>query len=325
MKRVIIHEPHKLEVFEDEVPQPASDEVLLDVKAVGICGSDLHTFEGQHPFVSYPVLPGHEVSGEIVAVGANVDAGLVGKKAVIEPSIPDGSRPKFEPGRYNIAGGLRVMGFQAPGAMAEQFAVALDRVHILPDDFSHDLGASVEPLAVAVHAVRLAGNVAGLDVAVIGAGTIGLLTAQVARAYGAASVTMADLDPARRDVAAGLGLTAVEALAEGSYDVVAECVGVEATIQASIYACRKGATLLVLGVFGSDASIPAGLIQDWELRILGSLMYVGDDYREAIRLLASGAVRTDTMITHRFALEAANEAFAKALQRRDVLKVLLTT
>ncbi len=325
MKRVIIHEPHKLEVFEAEVPQPAADEVLLDVKTIGICGSDLHTFEGQHPFVSYPVLPGHEVSGEIVAVGANVDAGLVGKKAVIEPSIPDGSRPKFEPGRYNIAGGLRVMGFQAPGAMAEQFAVALDRVHILPDDFSHDLGASVEPLAVSVHAIRLAGNVAGLDVAVIGAGTIGLLTAQVARAYGAASVTIADLDPARREVAAGLGLTAVEALAEVSYDVVAECVGVEASLRASIYACRKGATLLVLGVFGNDVNIPAGLIQDWELRILGSLMYVGDDYREAIRLLASGAVRTDTMITHRFALEAANEAFDKALQRGDVLKVLLTT
>jgi L-iditol 2-dehydrogenase len=325
MKRVIIHEPHKLEVFEDDAPQAAADEVLLQVKAIGICGSDLHTFEGQHPFVSYPVLPGHEVSGEIVAVGANVDAGLIGKKAVIEPSIPDGDRPRFEPGRYNIASGLRVMGFQAPGAMAEQFAVALDRIHVVPDDFSHDMGASVEPLAVAVHAVRLAGNVAGLDVAVIGAGTIGLLTAQVARAYGAASVTIADLDPARRAVAEGLGLTAVQTLPEGAFDVVAEAVGVEATLQAAIYACRKGATLLVLGVFGRDVSIPAGLIQDWELRILGSLMYVGDDYREAIRLLGTGDVRTDTMITHRFALGEAVEAFDKALQRGDVLKVMLTT
>ncbi len=103
MLRVIIHEPHNLKVFEDEHPQPAPGEVLLVVKAVGICGSDLHVFEGQQPFVSYPVLPGHEVSGEILAVGDGVDVALVGKKAVVKPSIPDGVRPRFGPGRYNIA------------------------------------------------------------------------------------------------------------------------------------------------------------------------------------------------------------------------------
>ncbi|MCI0348443.1 MAG: alcohol dehydrogenase catalytic domain-containing protein [Acidobacteriales bacterium] len=126
MKRVIIHAPHQLALIDDDTPQPQSGEVLLAVKAVGICGSDLHVFEGQHPFVSYPVLPGHEVSGEIIAVGAGVDAALIGQKGVIEPSLPQGALPRFEPGRYNIVGNLKVMGFQAPGAMSEYFALPLD-------------------------------------------------------------------------------------------------------------------------------------------------------------------------------------------------------
>lgn len=324
MLRVIIHEPHNLKVFEDEDPHPAPGEVLLAVKAVGICGSDLHVFEGHHPFVSYPVLPGHEVSGEILAVGDGVDAALVGKKAVVEPSIPDGVRPRFGSGRYNIASDLRVMGFQAPGAMAEFFALPQDRVHVLPDGFTHEQGASVEPLAVAVHAIRLAGNIAGLDVGVIGAGTIGLLTAQVARAYGAASVTIADLDPSRRAVAEAIGLNAVAALPERSFEVVAECVGVPATLKASIMACNKGATILVMGVFGNEVSIPVGLVQDWELRLLGSLMYVGDDYREAIRLLHNNLVSSEQIITHRFTISDAPKAFDKALERGSVLKVILS-
>lgn len=323
MKRVNIPEAHELEVVDVENPTAGAGEVLLAIKTIGICGSDLHVFEGQHPFVSYPVLPGHEVSGEIIAVGAGVDSGLIGKKAVIEPSIPDGERPRFEPGRYNIATELRVMGFQAPGAMSEYFAVPYDRIHLVPDDFTHEQGASVEPTAVAVHGVRLAGNVAGLDVAVIGAGTIGLLVAQVAKAYGAASVTIADLDADRRAIAEQIGLASVERLPEQSFDVVAECVGVAATLKAAIYASRKGATVLVLGVFGADVAIPAGLIQDWELRLLGSLMYVGDDYREAICLLHSGAVGTEHLITHRFPLADAIQAFDAALQRGKTLKVIL--
>lgn len=323
MKRITISEPHDLQVVDVEKPEANAGEVLLAIKAIGICGSDLHVFEGQHPFVSYPVLPGHEVSGEIIAVGEGVDSALIGRKAVIEPSLAAGALPRFEPGRYNIASGLRVMGFQAPGAMAEYFAAPLDRIHLLPEDLSHEHGAMVEPTAVAVHGVRLAGNIAGKDVAVIGAGMIGLLTAQVARAYGAASVTIADLSEQRREMAAAVGLQSIASLPEQSYDVVLECVGVEAALRSAIFACRKGATLIVMGVFGSDVSIPAGLIQDWELRILGSLMYVGDDYREAIRLLQRGDVTVDTLITDRFALADAPAAFARALERGEVLKVVL--
>ncbi len=323
MKRVIIRQPHQLDLIHVDKPETQHGEVLLKVKVVGICGSDLHVLEGHHPFVTYPVLPGHEVSGEIIAVGEGVDPALIGKKAVIEPSLPGAGRPRFEPGRYNIATELKVMGFQAPGAMAEYFAVPLRQLHLIPDDFSHELGASVEPTAVAVHGVRLAGSIAGLKVGVIGAGTIGLLVAQVCKTYGAESVTVAEFDEARQQIAAALGVNATKKLEENAYDVVFECVGLEATIRSAIFACTKGAAVIVMGVFGKDVSIPVGLIQDWELRLIGSLMYIGDDYREAIRLLAAEKVRVDTLITHRFPLEHANEAFDTALKRGAVLKVLL--
>lgn len=323
MKRVIIHQPHDLQLTDVENPEPRAGEVLLAIKAIGICGSDLHVLEGQHPFVSYPVLPGHEISGEVIAVGAGVDTGLIGKTAVIEPSLAAGTRPRFQPGRYNIASDLKVMGFQTPGAMSEFFAVPVDRLHIVPDDFSHELGAMVEPTAVAVHGVRLAGQIAGLRVGVIGAGTIGLLTAQVARAYNAASVTISDIDASRRAVAEEMDFATTDTLSASSYEVVFECVGVEAALRSAILACHKGATVIIMGVFGQDASIPVGLIQDWELRILGSLMYIGDDYQEAIRLLRDGQVTVDKLITHRFSLQEAGEAFETALHRGSALKVIL--
>ena len=134
MKRVNIPQPHQLEVVDVPTPHPQANEVLLAIKAIGICGSDLHTLEGQHPFVSYPVYPGHEVSGEIIKVGEELDQSLIGQKAVIEPSLADGARPKFEPGRYNISSNLRVMGFQTVGAMSEFFAVPYER-----GDFGADI------------------------------------------------------------------------------------------------------------------------------------------------------------------------------------------
>jgi L-iditol 2-dehydrogenase len=323
MKRVVISEAHQLALIDVDDPQPQDGEVLLKVKTIGICGSDLHVFEGHHPFVTYPVMPGHEVSGEIIAVGAGVDESLIGRNAVIEPSLPEGERPRFEPGRYNIASELKVMGFQVPGAMAEYFALSLDRIHLVPDHFTHDMGAVVEPTAVAVHGLRLAGNIAGLNVGVIGAGSIGLLTAQIAKAYNAASVTVAEFDDHRRNVSETLGFNTTRTLAEQQFDVVFECVGVESSMRSAIFACRKGATVVVMGVFGKEVSIPVGLIQDWELRILGSLMYVSDDYKEAIRLLASGQVKVDSLITHRFPLNQARQAFDTALQRGTALKVLI--
>lgn len=323
MLQVEIPRPGELRLVEVEPAEPGLDEAKVRVEAIGICGSDLHTFSGDHPFVSYPVRPGHELSGVVEAVGEGVDLSLVGSRVALEPSLACGSCRTCREGRYNICENLRVLGFQAPGGMAAEFVVAADRLHPLPDSMSGELGALVEPMAVAVHAARLPGSLAGRSVGVVGAGTIGLLTGAAAAAYGAARVVVADPLAQRRDVAEALGLSAAEALEPGSCEVVFECVGNEAALRAAVDACMKGATVVVAGVYGADPRVQAGLVQDRELRLQGSLMYMSPDVRDAIRLLAEGRVDAQRLITHRFPLEEVEKAFAAAGARGGAIKVLV--
>jgi len=288
---------------------------------VGICGSDLHVFEGQHPFVSYPVYPGHEVAARVVAVGPGVDPSWQGALVALEPSLTCGRCEACRSGRYNICEKLKVMGFQAPGAMAEHFVSPVQNLHRLPEGFDVELGAMIEPLAVAVHAVALT-QLQGRKVAVLGAGTIGLLVGQVARAYGAAGVEVVDPLEPRRRVAEDLGLQA-KTPDSAKYDVIFECVGSEKALESAIQGIRKGGTIVVVGVYGQPTTISAGLIQDWEISLKGSLMYTFHDYREAIRLFAGGQVQGRALITHRFALPQVQQAFGAALERGKALKVML--
>lgn len=323
MLQVEIPHPGEVRVTEVEVRRAGPDEAVVRVEAIGICGSDLHTLQGEHPFVSYPVWPGHELVGVVEAVGEAADRALLGARVALEPSLPCGRCRTCRAGRYNICEELRVLGFQAPGGMAERFVVAADRLHPLPDALTVEAGALVEPMAVAVHAARLPGRLAAASVGVVGAGTIGLLTGVAAAAYGAAQVVVADPLPGRRAVAEALGLHAVEALEAGSCAVVFECVGNEGALRASVEACAKGGTVVVAGVYGEDPRVQAGLVQDRELRLQGSLMYVTSDVRDAIRLLAEGRVDTGRIVTHRFPLNEAERAFTVAGARGEALKVLL--
>ena len=326
MRRVAIGGPHDLRLEPFDLAEPRPGEARLHPLAIGICGSDLHVLAGHHPFVDYPVLPGHEIAAEVVAVGDDADAAWIGATVALEPSLACGACRACRAGRYNICESLRVMGFQAPGGMADAFNAPLDRLHRLPDALAGTVGALVEPVAVATHALRLAeesdGPLDGRDVAVIGAGTIGLLCAQVARAAGG-QVTVADLDDARRESARGFGLAAPETLEERAFDVVFECVGNEGALRGAIDASRKGATVIVAGVYGSDPKVQAGLIQDRELRLQGSLMYTSEDYREAIRLLATGAIDAQRMITSVHPLADVERAFEIAAAGGGSLKVML--
>lgn len=319
--RTVIVQPHQIErLAELELPLQAG-EVRLRPLAIGVCGSDLHVYEGQHPFVSYPVYPGHEVAARVIELGSEVSAEWAGALVALEPSQTCGECDACRSGRYNICDRLRVMGFQAPGALATSFVSPVSQLHRLPDDFDPVLGAMVEPLAVAVHAARLA-VVQGSKVAVLGAGTIGLLMAQVARAYGAAQVEVIDLLESRRKLAQQLGLVAAGAMQQ-RYEVVFECVGVGSALEAAIQQVSKGGQIVVVGVYGKPVTLTAGLIQDWEIGLKGSLMYTFQDYREAIRLLATGWVQVEPLITHRFAMDQVEEAFTAALDRETALKVML--
>lgn len=321
-RRAVVRAPHRIELEEHDVRDPGSGEVLLRTLAVGICGSDLHVLEGAHPFVTLPVFPGHEIVAEVEAVGEGADAWR-DRRVVLEPSLVCGTCRNCRSGRYNICETLAVMGFQVPGGMGERFLAPADRLHALPDSMSLDAAVLVEPVAVATHAVRIVGPVDGRDVAVVGSGTIGLLCAQVARAGGASSVVVSDIDSGRRTLAEDFGFEAREELAPKSADVTFECVGVEGALRTAIASSRKGANVAVVGVYGADPRMQAGLVQDWELTLQGCLMYTAEDYREAIRLLEVGAIDVGRMISARYPLGDVEAAFERAAGRGDVLKVVI--
>ena len=335
MRKTVVSEPHHVAVVEEEPSPLATGQVRVAIKACGICGSDLHTFEGHHPFVTYPVFPGHELAGLVVDVGKAVPETWAGKRVVIEPSVVCGVCENCRAGRYNICERLQVMGFQTPGGMADQLDVPADRLVRVPATMTDEQGAFVEPLAVAVHASRLPASLIARDIVVLGAGTIGLLVGQVVHAYGARRVVLTDPLPARRAVVSQLGLHAIEPPDDGGEmlseeyfagrrpDVIFECVGVEATLRQAIQWVRKGGEIIVVGVFGRDALIPAGLIQDRELVLRGSLMYVRSDFQEAVRLIAERRVQVDPLISHRLPLAAVEEAFRIAGSRAGALKVMV--
>lgn len=324
VRRVVVDAPNELRVGEVALPpRPAAGEARLRSRAIGICGSDLHVAAGHHPFVSYPVAPGHEVVAEVEAVGEGVDPAWIGRRVVLEPGLSCGSCRTCLRGARHLCEHLRVMGFQAPGGMADAFDAPTDRLHPLPDAVATEHGALVEPLAVATHAARLAPPLDGLDVAVVGAGTIGVVCALVARHDGA-RVRLIDTDEARRAGAERhFGLETARELAADAADVVFECVGVEAALRAGVAGARKGGTVMVVGVHGRDVAVQAGLIQDRELRLQGALMYQRSDVERALDLLATGALALGAMIGARVPLAEAERGYELAARGGAVLKVLL--
>jgi len=323
-RRVVVDAPEQLRVETASLPAvvPAGH-ARLRPTAIGICGSDLHVLGGHHPFVSYPVYPGHEVVGEVVAVGDGGDAAWIGQVAVLEPSLACGTCRTCRRGKYHLCEDLRVMGFQAPGAMAELADVPSDRLHLLPAGTPAEHGALVEPLAVATHALRLTGDIAGADVVVLGAGTIGLTCAVVAREEGA-HVRVVDTDDARRRVAAErFGFEVTTAVGAQAFDVALECVGNEAALRSAIAAVVKAGTVMVIGVHGHDPAIQAGWVQDRELRLLGTLMYQTEDVQRAIDLVASGRVDAGAWIDARVPLAEAQRGYDLARAGGATLKVLL--
>lgn len=324
VRRVAIDAPHELRVERADLPEvPAAGAARVRTTAVGICGSDLHVLAGHHPFVGYPVLPGHEVVGVVEAVGSGVEDVWLGRRVVLEPGLACGTCATCRRGDVHLCLSLRVMGFQAPGGMADAFDAPVDRLHALPEGVSDERGVLVEPLAVATHAVRLVGDVDGQDVLVAGAGTIGLVCALVARGDGAL-VRMVERDEARRRIAADrFGFDVAERAAEDTCDVAFECVGAEAALRDCVMAVRKGGTVVVVGVHGRDAAVQVGWIQDRELRLQGSLMYQRRDVERAIALLEDGTIDLDGVIGARLPLADAAEAFATAARGGSVLKVIV--
>ena len=299
MKQAVMTAPGQIEIRTDvDAPQPGPGQVLLRIQRIGVCGSDIHVYHGKHPYTGYPVVQGHEFSASIEAVGPGVTELKPGMKVTSMPQVWCGECAPCRRGDYHICDKLKVEGFQAPGCAQELWVTSADKIIPLPDDFSYEQGALVEPVSVAVHAVGRAGDLTGRRVAVFGAGTIGNLVAQVARSNGA-QVMITDLSDYRLEVARRCGLkgtfksgeesvpdAARRILGPQGFDVAFECVGVEPTITAAVANIQKGGTIIVVGVFGEKPRVDLGLVQDRELNLRGTLMYKREDYVRAVELIA---------------------------------------
>ena len=328
MKQAIMVKPGVIEIRDVDAPSVGAGEVLLRVRRIGVCGSDIHVWHGTHPFTGYPVVQGHEFSAEVEAVGTGVEGISPGDKVTALPQVVCGACAPCKRGDYHICDVLKVEGFQAPGCAQEFFVTSAAKTVTLPDGFTFEEGALVEPAAVAVHAVTRATELDGKNVAVLGAGPIGNLVAQVANARGA-DVVITDLSDYRLDVARTCGIqrtlnAQAESLDAGAFDVAFECVGVEDTLSAAVDAVGKGGTIVVVGVFGETPRVDVGRVQDRELTLRGTLMYQRDDYTEAVRLIAERHIATDPLDSTHFPLDdyAAAYAFIDA-NREKTMKVFI--
>ena len=337
MLQEVMTAPGQVEFREVERPEPKAGEVLVRMRRIGVCGSDIHVWHGKHPFTSYPVTQGHEVSGEIAALGAGVTGLAVGEKVTIEPQVVCGECHPCRHGKYNLCEKLKVMGFQTTGAASEYFAVDAAKVTKLPAAMSFDEGAMLEPLAVAVHAARRFPGLKGAKVAVLGAGPIGNLVAQATKGLGADAVLVTDVSDLRLAKAAACGADFTvnttardfgEAMAEAfgpdKADVIYDCAGNDVTMGQAIRCARKGSTIILVAVFAGLAKVDLAVLNDKELDLNTTMMYRHEDYVGAIGLVESGKVKLGPLVSRHFAFTDYAEAYRHIdANRESTMKVLI--
>ncbi len=337
MRQAVMTAPAKIEF--NDVPEPTcgAGEILLRIRRIGICGSDIHVCHGKHPFTSYPVVQGHEYCGTVEQVGEGVENVSVGAKATARPQLVCGQCRPCLRGDYNICDNLRVQGFQAPGVAQDLFVTTADRIVPLPDDMSYEEGAMVEPVSVAVHSTSKGGDLSGKNVAVLGAGTIGNLIAQVVKSRGAKKVLITDLSDYRLDIARKCGIEDVanvssedfadvskRVFGDEGFDIAYEAAGAEASLDDAVQNIQKGGTIVAVGVFEGIPKVDMSTMGDRELKFIGTLMYKHEDYLQAVELIHSGKVETDTLITKHFPFEEFPRAYEFIEQSKDkTMKVMI--
>ncbi|MGB4137859.1 MAG: alcohol dehydrogenase catalytic domain-containing protein, partial [Microbacterium sp.] len=334
MRRVVV-DIDGIRVDQVDEPRPATGEVRVRTVVSGVCGSDTHAAHGRHPFIDLPYHPGHEVVGIVDELGADVTGFAVGDRVTVEPTLPCGDCKMCRTGRSNICENLDFFGCGHPqGGMADSFTIRADRLHAIPAEFSDAQAAMVEPLSTPTHAVDLAGGVTGKAVAIIGAGTIGLLELLACRAAGAAAIVVTDPLPGKRERALALGATAAVDSAEPdlvgamraalgeSADVVFDCVAVQPTVETAVALAGKGGTVMIVGVPSAPVTVPLPVIQDRQIAVRGSATYMASDFAAAIETIRTFPDEIESLVTLQLPLDRVAEAFDAATSGEHV-KVLV--
>jgi len=303
----------RLEMQETDMPTPEYGEILVQIRSVGVCGSDVHFFEHGRiglDVIKPPHVLGHEVSGVVVGHGPAAAGPPLGTLVALEPSRPCNTCRLCRSGQYNLCPEMRYLSAPgAAGAFTRFLTIPQEFAYPVPAGVSADTAALIEPLAVVVHAARRAGISAGTEVLISGAGPIGLLMIQVAHASGATSVVITDVNQSRLDRAARLGASATvnvgqQALEdlELEVDVFVECSGQMAALSSGIPCVRAGGVVSVVGMSPtSEATIPLALMQAREITLIPNFRFA-NAYESAIRLVAAGKVQPEAIITGHFGL-----------------------
>lgn len=339
MRQAILVEPKHIEFKEVAEPKAAeltAHQVLVNIKRIGICGSEIHSYHGLHPATFYPVVQGHEYSGVVMAVGSEVTVCKPGDHITARPQLVCGKCNPCKRGQYNVCEHLRVQAFQADGAAQDFFIVDDDRVAKLPEGMSLDYGAMIEPSAVGAHASNRT-DVKGKNVVVSGAGTIGNLIAQFCIARGAKNVLITDVSDLRLAKARECGIkhtlnitkktlkeAAQELFGEEGYQVGFEVAGVEVSIRSLMETIEKGSDIVVVAVFAKDPALSMFYLGEHELRLIGSMMYRHEDYLTAIDYVSKGIVNLKPLVSNRFAFEEYDDAYKFIDTHRETsMKVLI--
>ncbi|SUB77334.1 zinc-dependent alcohol dehydrogenase [Porphyromonas macacae] len=324
MRQAVLVSPKTIEFREVEAPKAENlqaHQVLINVKRIGICGSEIHSYHGEHPATFYPVVQGHEFSAVVVAVGSEVTNCKPGDHITARPQLVCGTCAPCKRGQYNVCEHLRVEAFQADGTAQDYFVTTDDRVVVLPEGMSLDYGAMIEPLAVGAHAtVRT--DVKGKNVVVSGAGAIGNLVAQFCIARGAKKVLIGDVSDLRLEKAkecgiqhtvnvlnTPLGEAVKEVFGDEGYQVGFEVAGVETSIRSLMATIEKGSDIVIVAVFGKDPALSMFHLGEHELRLIGTMMYRHEDYQTAIDFVSRGIINLEPLITSRFSFEQYDEAY----------------
>jgi L-iditol 2-dehydrogenase len=341
MQALLLSKYRQLEVAEVATPAVNAGEVLIRVAACGICGSDVHGYDGSSGRRIPPIVMGHEASGKIAAVGAGVRGFSEGDRVTFDSTIYCGECRYCKQGEVNLCDRRQVLGvscneYRRAGAFAEYVAVPARIVYPLPDSLAFADAAMLEAVSVAIHAVSLVPIPPGSTALVLGAGTIGLLVLQALRVAGCSTIVVADIDSSRLKLALELGATDVvtaesdpvakilELTAGGGVDVAVEAVGRNETVATAIGGVRKGGSVVLVGNISPEVTLPLQKVVTRQIRLQGSCASAGE-YPRAIGLMSSGAIQVKPLITA-IAPLAEGPAWFERLYAREpnLMKVVLT-
>ncbi|HEX4037855.1 MAG TPA: galactitol-1-phosphate 5-dehydrogenase [Acidobacteriaceae bacterium] len=347
MKALLLREYGLLQLTDLPTPAPGPGELLIQVAACGICGSDVHGFDGSSGRRIPPIVMGHEAAGIVAAAGDGVAAFQPGDRVTFDSTVSCGACPCCQRGEINLCDRREVLGvscgeYRRAGAFAE-FVTVPDRIaYKLPANLSFAEAAMLEPTAVALHAVRVSEIRDGATALVLGAGMIGLLTLQAARAAGCSRVFIADIDPTRLQLAASLGASETIQLSNDlsgpdlaaailsrtgpgpGLDLALEAVGREETIQAAIHSVRKGGTVTLIGNITPQVAIPLQIVVSRQLRLQGTAASAGE-YPQAIDLISRGIIQVKPLITAVAPLEEGPRWFDRLYAHEpNLMKIVLS-